>query len=83
MGLLERLVVLLGEFWQAELVVLRVAEVFFREDLTVILHTLRLVYHLLRNVSCLHLISLVLLLYDILLNAFIYESVLLTIVRSI
>ena len=70
----EGVVVLLRELGQAELVVFRVAKVFLRKNFPLILHTVvgLLVFKLLaRHVAGLYLVSLVLLLNDILLDAFI------------
>lgn len=74
----ERVVVLFGELGQSELVVVRVAEVLFRENLALILHTLRglMIEQFVRYVARLHLIPLVLLLDDILLDALVNQAIL-------
>ena len=77
-GLYKGLVVLLGELRQAELVVFRVAKVFLREDLPLILHTLRLIEHWRWNVAGLDLITLFLLFNNILLDAFVKHLSILT-----
>ena len=66
--------VLLGEFGEAELVIVWIAEIFFRENLAVILHALSLVDHL-TNLTCLYILSFVLLCHDIFLDAIIDFSV--------
>ena len=75
--------VLLRELRQAELVVFRVTKVFFRKDLSLVLHTLGLVEHGLGDMAGLDLISLVLLLNDILLDAFIEHLSIVTLHTSL
>ena len=74
----ERVVVLFGELGQSKLVVIGVAEVLFRENLALILHTLRrlMIEQFVGYVARLHLVTLVLLLDDILLDALVNQAIL-------
>ena len=69
LALKQRLVVFLGEPWQSEVVVLRLAEVFLRKDLSFILHALcRVDYSI--NLSGLDIFALILLRNDVVQVAF-------------